>query len=367
MEGVRERLARGVFSHTDSPRKAAGRALGTLVEIATYCLLRSWGLRESISIELPLEEYANPEITHNVEYALHGVERTYAVTVPNTPNHGPITTGAIKKAMQQIHGVDTGETKSGALLSKNMTRNSCHLSKNRDARWIANYDRGGEAAVSMQSSRPYAIVECKRVGQDAHRGKGPRAIEKAKQGSYVARAASCLQKIRNPSGNDMGIIYSGDSDYAVAPYDAMLHNIIHSKDPLPPGFVLTVGVASNHGNWFTAENQNKGMRVLARSCDWLLFLTDRGLAHFVDGVVLSGKYENAKTAFLESYAKEKKYNQFTKTRMNLRAHRELESYFLHNSRITEKWFGVVSPEGRSLGDLHRQAGALRTKAGADAL
>ena len=38
---------------------------------------------------------------------------------------------------------------------------------------------------------------------------------------------------------------------------------------------------SNHGNWFTSGNQNKEMKVLAQSYDWLLFLTDDGLAQFI--------------------------------------------------------------------------------------
>ena len=367
IEGIQDRLARDVFGHTHSPRKAAGRALGTLVEVVAYYLLRSWNLRESISIETPLKEYANQEITHNVEYSLHGIVKKYAVTMPSTPKREPITVVAIKKSMQEIHGVDIGEVRSGALLSKGVIRNSCYLSKSQNVRWVANYDSEGKATVSMQSPHPYMIVECKRVGKDAHHGRGPQAIEKAKQGSYVARAASSLQKIRDPKGNDMGIIYNDGDDYTVAAYDEMLQGIIYSKDPIPDGFVLTVGVVSNHGNWFTAGSQNKEIKVLARSYDWLLFLTDHGLTDFVENVVLSGEYKNTKMAFLKSYAKEKAYNQFTKTRINLQAHRELESYFLNNVKSIEKWFNVIAPLGHSLSDLRNQIDALRIKAGRNTL
>jgi len=51
-------LADKVFSHTKDPKKAAGRALGTLVEIITYYLLKTWGLNNQISIERGLEEYS---------------------------------------------------------------------------------------------------------------------------------------------------------------------------------------------------------------------------------------------------------------------------------------------------------------------
>ena len=127
---------------------------------------------------------------------------------------------------------------------------------------------------------------------------------------------------------------------------------------------MTVGVVSNHGNWFTTESQNKEIRVLARSYDWLLFLSDHGLAHFVDDVVLSGKYENIKKAFLKSYAKGKTHNQFTKTRMDLEAHRELELYFSSNSTEAEGWFSVIAPAGSGLDALRNQIDTLRTKTGA---
>ena len=57
----------------------------------------------------------------------------------------------------------------------------------------------------MQKS--YAIFECKRVGVEEGSKKGPQTIEKAKQGAYVARTASSLQKIRTDSGEKFGIIY----------------------------------------------------------------------------------------------------------------------------------------------------------------
>lgn len=54
-------LAQEVFAHTKDAKKAAGRALGTLVEIISYYLFKTWGINHSISIERGLEEYGNPE------------------------------------------------------------------------------------------------------------------------------------------------------------------------------------------------------------------------------------------------------------------------------------------------------------------
>ena len=42
------------------------------------------------------------------------------------------------------------------------------------------------------------------------------------------------------------------------PYHELLEEVINSNDPnLLRNFILTVGVVSNHGNWFTAEDHNK--------------------------------------------------------------------------------------------------------------
>ena len=74
-------LAEEVFNHTKDPKKAAGRALGTLVEIITYYLIKTWGLNNQISIERGLEEYGNPDITHNVEFSLHPIVRSTTITI----------------------------------------------------------------------------------------------------------------------------------------------------------------------------------------------------------------------------------------------------------------------------------------------
>jgi len=57
-------LQKNVFSYTKDPKKAAGRALGTIVEIITYYPLKTWELNDNISIERRLEEYGNPAISH---------------------------------------------------------------------------------------------------------------------------------------------------------------------------------------------------------------------------------------------------------------------------------------------------------------
>ena len=132
------------------------------------------------------------------------------------------------------------------------------------------------------------MFECKRVGVEEGNKKGPQTIEKAKQGAYVARTVSSLQKIRIHSGEMHGVIPKKDGTLYSKPYVQLIDEVVHSQDPeLLRHFILTVGVVSNHGNWFTSDNPNKELRVLAQSYDWLLFLTDDGLAEFIADILQS--------------------------------------------------------------------------------
>ena len=102
----------------------------------------------------------------------------------------------------------------------------------------------------------------------------------------------------------------------------LLEETIKSNDPaMLRDFILTVGVVSNHGNWFTEEDHNKELKVLAQSYDWLLFLTDQGLAEFVSELLLNPTPElaDARTAFLQSYGPAASGNRFTKVKIDVKA------------------------------------------------
>lgn len=60
-------LAKDVFHYAKDAKKAAGRALGTIVELITFYALKSWGFERNIAIERPLPEFGNDDITHNVK------------------------------------------------------------------------------------------------------------------------------------------------------------------------------------------------------------------------------------------------------------------------------------------------------------
>ena len=106
-------------------------------------------------------------------------------------------------------------------------------------------------------------------------------------------------------------------------------------------------VVSNHGNWFTSDDPNKELQVLAQSYDWLLFLTDAGLSQFIEEMLLSPTppLELARTAFLESYSGKRGANRFTKVRIGLDADTALWNYFASDDSRVNSWFNVIAPGG----------------------
>ena len=370
-------LAEEVFNHTRDPKKASGRALGTLVEIITYYLLKTWGLNNQISIERGLAEYGNPDITHNVEYSLHPIVRSSFLTIDKSEKS--ITSNIILKALT-ASGFDlTGfERKNNQLLSNNILRNACTIAISENSFLLCSIksDIGEklELHIYEQNKKPYAMFEWKRVGVEEGMTKGPQTIEKAKQGAYVARTASSLQKIRSESGEMQGIIYKSDGSYIIKPYVNLMEEVIFSFDKeLLRKFILTVGVVSNHGNWikktasgdlsFSEENFQKELMVLAQSYDWLLFLTDIGLSDFIDKLLLHPipELQFLRDTFLSSYTEGKKKNQFTKVQMNIKADRILLKYFSDNLETVESWFNVISPNQKSLTILKNELEELKNK------
>lgn len=375
-------LAEEIFSHTKDPKKAAGRALGTFIEIITYYLLKTWGFNHQTSIERGLEEYGNPAISHNVEFSLHPVIREHILTIDK--GYKTITANVIKKALEAENKFDVSAYKSkfiSHLLTKEgILRNAYTMTKSDDSYLLCSIKENKhdndviELHIYEQRKKAYAIFECKRVGVEEGMTKGPQTIEKAKQGAYVARTASSLQKIRNESGELYGIIYKSDNTYFMKPYVELMEDVIYSNDhELLRRFILTVGVVSNHGNWikrnsggtfdFSDENFQKELLVLAQSYDWLLFLTDQGLSEFIDNLLLNPveEFEPVKKAFLSSYLQDKKKNQFTKVQMNIDADRILLDFFSKNLATIESWFKVISPKDKELLTLKDELTELNNK------
>ena len=194
--------------------------------------------------------------------------------------------------------------------------------------------------------------------------KGPQTIEKAKQGAYVARSVSSLQKVRLRNGQFQGVMEQPDGSFRTGLYDKVLRTVIDSSSVVEfAGFILTVGVVSNHGNWFTSDNHNKELRVLAQSYDWLLFLTDAGLSQFIDRLLLNPTPElaPARKAFLASYPRSSGANRFTKVRMAVDADEALRSYFTAHETEVETWFNIISPCDGTIENLQTDLRKLAAK------
>lgn len=363
-------LSDGVFSYAKDSKKAAGRALGTIVETLTFYLLESWGFRDALAIEGRIPEYGNPEITHNVEFSLHPILEK--VTVESTWDGKSLTMNKVHKLLAE-HGMTfvTAPPGGNPLLSaKGVLRNACKISSSAESQYIAAIDQveiddaAIEVVVVRQSTHPYAMFECKRVGVEEGMTKGPQTIEKAKQGAYVANTVSSLHKARDHDGTLRGVFHRPDGTVWSGEHKAMLKEVIATDDPdRLRDFVLTVGVVSNHGNWFTMENQNKEMKVLAQSYDWLLFLTDAGLTEFITDVLLTPTegHEAISLAFLASYGPESSSNMFTKISMNYEAHIQLLKYFAVNAEKVLSWFNVISPAEETLASMRTDLATLAGK------
>jgi hypothetical protein len=354
LDALQKTLAETVFRYASDRKKAAGRALGTIVELVTFYTLRAWDLREHILIERSVPEFANPDILHNVEFSLHPILTRHTLTID--PINLPLTTAKLRRHLPFLEGMGA---KSAQLVSADrVKRNACVLAENNTLVVAANVDEISSsvcsATVCELLPHPFAIFECKRVGVEEGMRKGPQTIEKAKQGAYVARTVSSLQKFRLRNGAFQGVLELPDGNLHRGPYSQVLEQVIESSSPdFLRDFILTVGVVSNHGNWFTTDNPNKELRVLAQSYDWLLFLTDEGLSRFIDKVLLNPTDElgPARQAFLASYSGRSGRNKFTKVRVDVDADEALRSYFGAHEAEVESWFNIIAPRGRNLKDL----------------
>jgi hypothetical protein len=367
VDALQRTLADTVFKYAADRKKAAGRALGTLVETITFYTLKSWGLRNNIAIERPLPEYANAGISHNVEYSLHPVlEKT---VLPLEKYALPLTAAKLRRELFKASAApEKLVAKTASILSRTgVLRNACVLCESEGGFYVAGVDErtktGLTLTVSCLHNHPFAIFECKRVGVEEGMKKGPQTIEKAKQGAYVARSVSALQKIRLRDGSMGGVIQRSNGQLYHGPYHKLLREVIDSNDrELLAHFILTVGVVSNHGNWFTAEDHNKELKVLAQSYDWLLFLSDKGLAEFINELLLkpTPQLKPARDAFLASYPTGKG-NRFTKKTMDVEADIVLKKYFQQNEPRVDSWFNVISPANSSLSLLQKELLTLHKK------
>ncbi len=374
VDKLQKTLAEHIFHYTKDAKKASGRALGTLVEIITFYLIKDWGFESSMRIEKHLAEYSNDKISHNVEYSIHPVCKKVQISIEKKL---PITTKKIFAALEKDglikkNAWEKYEVKNSSLLTtQEVVKNACVLAKNQDRVLVAFIKKDNQKEVVIeiieQMEKPFAMLECKRVGVEEGMKKGPQTIEKAKQGAYVAKSVSSLQKIRNENGVLCGAL-PVNGKFIFKEFKKLLKEVIDSDDrKMYENIILTIGVVSNHGNWFTSDNPNKELLVLSCSYDWLVFLTDGGLAMFIDELLLNPlkKYKPVQKAFLDSYdigkGGKKRQNQFTKVQMNQKADFLLQEYFRENRNKIEKWLYVISPKDLTVKRLRKQITILSKK------
>lgn len=355
VDKLQNMLAKEVFGYAKDKKKASGRALGTLVEMVTFYTLCAWELRDHIAIERSVPEFAHPEITHNVEFSLHPIASTRSVTLK--PLHLPVTS---RKVLQAAGATPAGlKARQETLVTTHRVMRNAAIVAERDGGFVTAHliefgANGCAVALTELFEDPFAIFECKRVGVEEGMRKGPQTIEKAKQGAYVARSVSSLQKFRLADGKLQGVVDQGNGKLRTGAYSAMLREVIDGVAPeLLRNFILTVGIVSNHGNWFTAEDHNKELRVLAHSYDWLLFLTDAGLCQFIEKLLVTpvGELKPARDAFLASYGADSSGNSFTKVKIHVDADHALKRYFKLHELEVESWFNVIGPRGGTLRQL----------------
>lgn len=345
-------LRKEVFHYAVDGKKAAGRALGTLVELITYYKLRSWGFGPEILIETKVPEFGDPNITHNVEFTLHRVKSKKAFKIP--ADHLPVSKRALRTAGVPESWIDRSVT---ILTKDRLLRNSTVLLADEQRVINANvtsYDGAYRTLeVAELETIPRAMFECKRVGVQEGMKRGPQTIEKAKQGAYVARTVSSLQRVSGLNGHRLGFLPQAGKDPLIGDYIELYEAVIRGQVPPPPGFVVTVGVTSNHGNWFTAENMNKELLVLAGAYDYLLFLTDSGLYDFINTMIVSpvGDLTYVGDVFRRSYTGKSNSNRFTKVRVDEQADALLRNFFKNEHDRTDAWFNVLTPADRSVTNL----------------
>ena len=125
VDALQQVLVEKVFHYADDRKKAAGRALGTLVEIITYYALKSWNFRENVAVERALPEYKNPAITHNVEFSLHPILRRQVIPLQKFTL--PLTTAKLRRALDAqkfVHG-DLIAKPAQVLSNDGVLRNAC--------------------------------------------------------------------------------------------------------------------------------------------------------------------------------------------------------------------------------------------------
>ena len=170
IDSIQEALAGKEFANRKDAKKTAGRALGTVLEIITFYLLKDYGLEHNIAIERALSEYANPTVGHNVEFTLHS-----ATELATMPYHGDNRVARasertdFESATNKLLSKDA-QAKNKRPFSGNSIRNAATIYDDtmnpRFPSIINAYPDTSDDTIGIYrlAGQPFAMIECKRVG-----------------------------------------------------------------------------------------------------------------------------------------------------------------------------------------------------------
>jgi len=347
-------LANEIFDSRESPKKAAGRAIGTLQEILAYSVLHHYELDSRTYLEYPLPEQGLEEVTHEVEFSIH----------PKVGERGAEISGRKHEnaTLSDLDASSLYDSKANRLKKPTLVhhdddgwdriRTNPGLLKQDDLKnWeydsipIAYYNNGNKKIVLLDP-QPIGFIECKRVGLEEGTTSGPQTIEKAKQATLVAFRTSRLQKIITSDGKK-GLLID-DDHVEVGNFEELWEDTLSEGDPEElRGVVRSVLFFSNHGNWYPQDNEGKGVKMIKSSFDWAVWVEDEGLIELIEFVLNDTDMRNAFNLHVESSE-----TILTKSKFESDARESMLEFVSSNwDRISEDWFTVLEPEGKSIEDL----------------
>src|SRR5688572_2478697 len=149
VDKLQQTLAQEVFHYAKDSKKAAGRALGTLVEVITFYLLKDWGLEGNLRIEKGLIEYRNAAISHNVEYTLHPILRRIDLGLAQ---QAPTTAAKIVTALRYLEDIDLSKytlIPSSLYSTSDTVKNACVIGRNQHSSLVAVVKTIGDEKIEI--------------------------------------------------------------------------------------------------------------------------------------------------------------------------------------------------------------------------
>lgn len=362
IDEIQSFIADSFFKKNKDPKKSAGRVLGTFVEIITYYLLKSFGFHKNMAIDTRLPEFDCRALTHKTELTLHRLRLLKSMAVDRNASFS--SDDALKEfkfkpddllndwmnnwMYDRDFVLSPSEKIIDAPHGSSCIKNGVTIGRSSRYMYAVSVDSSEDTCTcSKLECVPFAAFKCRRSG-----GRGSKTFKQVKQGIYVMRTFSALRRVKTSGGAMKGFVLCAFGKYILDDYFKLMERILIGDLRGLYGFTLTVGVVSNYGNWFTSDNPDDDIKALQHEYDWLLSISDDGLAKFA-GHILSDAMPACRAAFtsscsVNSATRRKNINTFTKSFIDYDADVELTKYFTDNADEILSWFNVMFPAGGSI-------------------